>query len=344
MKISRIAQTVAGLALAAGGLYIFFRNSGDGEDAIFETLVRDISGTSVPAVLICFCLAVLSIYLRALRWRITLPALGAPAHKKGFFSIVAVSLMLNNILPARLGEAARVVLLWKRNGYPIAASIGSLLLERALDVMAYLLFLFVPVFMAPRLAAGLRAVHPMALTAVWVSVAVFVVMALMFLLYAVRPHWFRGAALRVIGCLPQRFSAPARKAGAEIKSNMDWVFSIRKAVCVAALSVATALCYSSMLWALAWGTGTVGFLDSLFAQAFAACGAAIPLAPGAVGTLHAVLLSGLAIAGMEIGKARALVVLYHAVGYVAHTAIGLVFFVTLNIKIKEITESPSPQN
>jgi uncharacterized protein (TIRG00374 family) len=339
MKISKILQTLAGLALAAGGLYIFFRSSG-GEEAIFKTLVRDISNASVTAVLVCFCLAVLSIYFRALRWRITLPDIGAPAHKKGFFAIVAVSLMLNNILPARLGEAARAVLLWKRNGYPVATSIGSLILERALDVMAYLLFLFVPVFMMPPLAAALRAVHPIALPVVWASFAAFVVMALMFLLYAVRPRWFRAIALNMIGRLPQKISAPARKIGAELKSNLNWVFSARKVLCVAALSAATALCYSSMLLALAWGTGAVGFLDSLFAQAFAACGAAIPLAPGAVGTLHAVLLQGLVIAGMEAGKARALVVLYHAVGYVAHTAIGLAFFLTLNVKFKDITESP----
>jgi len=340
MKLSKILQMIAGLALAAGGLYIFFRSSGGGDEAIFKTLVRDISGTSVTAVLICAALAVLSVYLRALRWRLTLPDASAPAHKKGFFAIVAVSLMLNNILPARLGEAARVVLLWKRNGYPVAASIGSLLLERALDIMAYLLFLFVPVFITPRLAGGLRAVHPIALTAVWVSFALFAVMALTFLLYAVRPHWFRGVALHIINRLPSKVSAPARKIGAELKSNMNWVFSLRKTVCVAALSVATALCYSSMLWALAWGSGAVGFLDSLFAQAFAAFGAAIPLAPGAVGTLHAVLLQGLAIAGMELGKARALVVMYHAVGYVVHTAIGLVFFLTMNVKFKEITEPP----
>ena len=340
MKISKILQTLAGLALAAGGLYIFFRNSGGGEEAIFETLVRDISGTSAAAVLACVCLSVLSVYFRALRWRIMLPDIGPPARKNGFFAIVAVSLMLNNILPARLGEAARVVLLWKRNGYPVATSIGSLILERALDVMAYLLFLFVPVFMMPTLAAALRAVHPIALPVIWGAFAAFVIMAATFLLYAVRPRWFSGVVLRIISRLPPKAGAPARKIGAEVKSNMDWVFSVRKAACVAALSVATALCYSSMLWALAWGTGAVGFLDSLFAQAFAACGSAIPLAPGAVGTLHAVLLQGLVITGMEAGKARALVVLYHAVGYVALTTIGLVFFLTMNVKFKEITESP----
>jgi len=338
MKLSKILQTVAGLALAAGGLYIFFRNSGDGEGAIFETLVREISGTSVTAVFLCAGLAALSIYFRALRWRITLPDAGAAAHKRGLFAIVAVSLMLNNILPARLGEAARAVLLWKRNGYPIAVSIGSLILERTLDIMAYLLFLFVPVFLSPALSANLRGIHPVAIVVVWLSFAAFVVMALTFLLYAFRPHWFNGVALRIICCLPAKISAPARKIGSELKSNMYWIFSIRKSACVAVLSVATALCYSSMLLALAWGTGAVSFLDSLFAQAFAACGAAIPLAPGSVGTLHAVLLQGLVITGMEVGKARALVVLYHAVGYVAHTLIGLIFFAALNMKFREIKD------
>jgi uncharacterized protein (TIRG00374 family) len=330
-----ILQIATGLALAGGGLYIFF-GAGDGAEAIFQALVRDIANTSAAAVAACAGLTILATVLRAVRWHIMLPPAGESGHKRGLFAIMAVSQMVNNILPARLGELARVILLWKRNKYPIAISIGSLLLERAFDSLAYLLFLFVPVFLVPQIAANLHAIHPIAMAVIWVAVAAFAVTVVMFLLYVIKPHWFKSMALRFIAILPQKINASARKAGAEIRSSLDWIFSWRKTACVAALSLAIAMCYSSMIWVLA--PHAVGFLGSLFAQAFAACGSAIPLAPGYVGTLHAVLLQGLDIVGMDIGKGRALAVLYHALGYIPQTALGLIFFATMHVKLKEITE------
>jgi uncharacterized membrane protein YbhN (UPF0104 family) len=259
------------------------------------------------------------------------------AHKRGLFSIIAVSQMVNNILPARLGEVARAVLLWKRNGYPIATSVGSLVLERTLDSMAYLLFLFAPVFLVPGISASLRGIHPAAMAVVWAAAAVFVICLAIFSLYALRPHWFKAVVLRVIALLPKKIGAPARKAGAEVRLSLDWIFSARKTACVVLLTAAVASCYACMIWALA--PGVLGFSDSVFAQAFAACGSAIPLAPGYVGTLHAVLLQGLEIVGMEIGKARALAVMYHALGYVPQTVMGLAFFATMHVKFRDITEA-----
>jgi uncharacterized membrane protein YbhN (UPF0104 family) len=210
-------------------------------------------------------------------------------------------------------------------------------LERVLDSMAYLLFLFVPVLLVPKISANLRGIHPVAMAVVWAAAAAFVICLAVFLLYALRPHWFKAAALRAIALLPKKISAPARKAAGEVRPNLDWIFSARKAACVALLTVAVASCYACMIWALA--PGLLGFLDSLFAQAFAACGSAIPLSPGYVGTLHAVLLQGLEIAGVEIGKARALTVMYHAIGYVPQTLLGLIFFATMHVKFRDITET-----
>jgi uncharacterized membrane protein YbhN (UPF0104 family) len=80
-----------------------------------------------------------------------------------------------------------------------------------------------------------------------------------------------------------------------------------------------------------------GLLEGMFAQSFAAFGAAIPLAPGYVGTLHAVMLQGLEILGMNGDKARALVILYHAVNYLVITVLGLYFFFRMRLSIKEIS-------
>jgi uncharacterized membrane protein YbhN (UPF0104 family) len=283
-------------------------------------------------------------WLRALRLRVLLPdtlPLSPPGivtdtleaadirpapHKDGLFSVTIIMAMLNNVLPVRAGEAARVAMLWKRNGFPVTVCIGSLLMEHALDIIAYLSFLFVPPMVSPKIMRGLNSIHPAMTAAIWLSAAAFAAAVGLFFLYASLPRIFRGAAARIGLHLPSKINASARRIGAEIESGLDWTASRGKAARVAALTYATALCYSSMLFILQSDITPSGYMDSLFAQAFAAFGAAVPLAPGSVGTLHAVLLQGMTITGCPPPKARAVIVVYHAAQYAAVTGAGLLCF------------------
>jgi len=353
----KILKYVIGLLLAAAGLYIFFRGSGGGE-SVYRALVGEISRSSPIAAAVCAALAIFAMRLRALRLREILPdalpppplgiaasAIDAAAgrnapHKGGLFSVTMVMAMLNNVLPVRAGEAARVAILWKRNGFPIAVCIGSLLAEHALDIIAYLSFLFIPPLASPEISANLRSIHPAMTVVIWFSAAAFAALAGMFFLYARLPRIFRGAAARVGKYLPFKIQSAARKFGAEIESNLDWTAAPGRAAYVAALTYAIALCYSAMLFILVDDVTPAGFINSLFSQAFAAFGAAIPLAPGSVGTLHAALLQGMTISGCPPPKARAVIVMYHAVQYAAVTGGGVLCMLMLNSKDKNKSVKP----
>jgi len=343
----KILKYVIGLLLAAVGLYIFFRGSGEGGESVYRSLVGEISRSNPIAVAVCAGLALFSMWLRALRLSVLLPdklppsplgdaaaAVRPAPHKGGLFSITIVAAMLNNVLPVRAGEAARAALLWKRNNFPVSVCIGSLLIERALDIIAYLSFLFVPPLLSPEIFSKLQTLHPAVTAVIWLSVAAFAALVGLFSLYALMPRIFRGAAERIVRRLPQKINTGARKIGAEIESNLNWTASPGKAAYVAALTFATALCYSSMLLILVSDITPQGFMNSIFSQAFAAFGAAIPLAPGSVGTLHAVLLQGMTITGCPAPKARAVIVVYHAVQYVVITGVGLLCMLMLKIKLK----------
>jgi len=337
----KILKYIIGLLLAALGLYIFFRGSGDGGESVYRALIGEISRSSPIAAAVCAALALFAMWLRALRLRVILPdtlptpplgvaasaidiAVGRNApNKGGLFSVTMVMAMLNNVLPVRAGEAARVAILWKRNGFPIMVCIGSLLVEHALDIAAYLSFLFIPPILSPALFDKLRGLHPAMIAAIWLSAAAFASLLGLFSLYALIPRIFRGAAAYVGKYLPPKIRSAAWKFGAEIESNLDWMATPAKAAYVAALTYATALCYSAMLFILVYDITPSGVINSIFSQAFAAFGAAIPLAPGSVGTLHAVLLQGMTITGCPPPKARAVIVVYHAVQYVVVTGVGL---------------------
>ena len=348
----KILKYVIGLLLAAIGLYIFFRGSGDGGESVYQALVGEISRSSPITAAVCAALALVAMWLRALRLRVILPdtlpapplgvaasaidiAVGRSApHKGGLFSVTMVMAMLNNVLPVRAGEAARVAILWKRNGFPIAVCIGSLLVEHALDIVAYLSFLFIPPIASPALLDNLRGLHPAMIAAIWLSAAAFAALLGLFSLYALLPRIFRGAAARVGKYLPPKIRSAAWKFGAEVESNLDWTATPGKTAYVAALTYAIALCYSMMLFILVYDITPSGFINSLFSQAFAAFGAAIPLAPGSVGTLHAVLLQGMTITGCPPPKARAVIVVYHAVQYVVVTGVGLLCLLGMKSKNK----------
>ncbi|MCL2688613.1 MAG: flippase-like domain-containing protein [Chitinispirillia bacterium] len=337
----KILQLLAGLVLAVAGLYIFFGKSGEGEEAILSSLMRELSNTSISALALCAVLSIFVMWLRGLRWHIMLPKCEDGAHKKGLFRIVTIAFMINNILPARLGEAARVVLLWKRNGFPVATSIGSLVVERILDAIVYASFFFVPIFLSPALASRLQNdVHPAAmLFAVGAAVIVALTVGLL-IFYVLKPQWFRKTVGKTGKFLPSKISGKGQNIGAQLESNLNWAFSKRKIIQIAFLSYAVAFCYSLMLIVLASQWGTFGIIESMFGQAFASFGAAIPLTPGYVGTLHAALKTGLTLTGIDPTKAMAMAVIYHALPFVTVTAAGLLFLFSFNIKFKDITQKP----
>jgi hypothetical protein len=112
VKKTHVLQIAGGLALAGAGLYIFFR---DVDPAQLWAYLR---ATPVTAVAGGVGLTLLSLYLRTLRWGLILPP-SSTGSRRGLFGIVMVGFMVNNLLPARLGEATRVLLLWKRNRFPL---------------------------------------------------------------------------------------------------------------------------------------------------------------------------------------------------------------------------------
>jgi hypothetical protein len=337
MRLRSVIQWLAGCVLAAAGLLIFLHN--------VDT--RKLAGLLIhrnPMLIIaCAALGVLSIWLRSLRSALLLPAC-TPAQKKNLFPIIMIAFMINNILPARMGEAARAMLLWKRNGYSGAVSVGSIILERVLDAVVFLSCFFIPVFLVPGLAgSNLPGAQARTLTLeslAMVFCAVFFFFVALLISYSRYPHTVRKIASRLVKTkfVPNRFRSRLVTIGVELISNLEWTFSLKRATGIVVLSYVIVASYAvPMVWLI--HDKAFGFLHGLFAQSFAACGAAIPLAPGYVGTLHAVLLQGLVICGVDREKAAAATIFIHAIPYIAVTLLGLYYYFSFGVKFKDISSA-----
>ena len=97
-----------------------------------------------PTVIIMF----ISFYIRAIRWEVLL----SPIKKVSvlnLFSASMIGFMANNVLPARLGEVIRPVMIARKVKIKVSTSFATIVMERIFDilgiiVMASLLFCFLP--------------------------------------------------------------------------------------------------------------------------------------------------------------------------------------------------------
>jgi uncharacterized protein (TIRG00374 family) len=338
MKIRPAIQWVIGITLAGAGMWIFLRSIDIRK--LGEQIVH-----ANPLVLVTVAaLSIVAIWLRALRSMLLLPSCSVK-QKKNLFPIAMVGFMVNNILPARMGEAARAVLLWKKNGYSGAVSVGSLVLERILDTLVFMACFFVPVFMIPGLsrssASGGGAAGSLTLDVIALGFcAAFCAGVVVLVAYSRFPLVVRkgGKKLCASRLVPRRFASGLTRIAAELISNLDWVFSLKRAAGVAVLSFAIVSCYAVMT-VLLINDKSYGFAKGLFSSAFAAIGAAIPLAPGYVGTMHAVFLQGLLLCGISREQAGAATIFFHAVPYVAVTLLGLYYYFRFQVKFKDISKA-----
>jgi uncharacterized protein (TIRG00374 family) len=133
MKNNIIISLVVGIVLSAAALYFAFRNVPLHDLLLYLKSINYL--WTFPAVI----LVLVSFFLRALRWQFIL----ASTHKIGIwraFHPMMIGFMINCILPGRLGEFARPVILHKNEKVPFATGIATVAAERVFDVCALVVF------------------------------------------------------------------------------------------------------------------------------------------------------------------------------------------------------------
>ena len=90
-------------------------------------------------VLVSMGIIVVGLFARGARWR---ALLGGALPFWRAFSITNVSYLVNSVLPLRIGELARAYLATQaRPPVPVMKSIGTIVVERLIDVLAVLIIL-----------------------------------------------------------------------------------------------------------------------------------------------------------------------------------------------------------
>jgi glycosyltransferase 2 family protein len=141
----RPALLAVAVAVTAGATYLAIRGVAL-EDALDALAASDLRWL-VPASAV---LAV-GVWLRVVRWWLLFDAASRPPLR-AVGHAAFVGYFFNNILPARAGEAARVIALHRRARTPRAEAIGTVVIERLFDVLALLALLFASYPLLPEIS------------------------------------------------------------------------------------------------------------------------------------------------------------------------------------------------
>ena len=188
---AKAALVVLGLVVSALFGYLAVRGVQPSET--WQALANTEYVWLVPGTIL-FAVAFL---IRAVRWQ----SLFAPARRPALRPVVEslfVGYLANNLLPARAGEAARVVALNKLARSSVAETTATILIERAYDVLSLLLLLFVMLPWLPPIT-WLQTAAVLALVILLMLAAV----ALVFIRYGERPLRFVFRPLGRLRFVPQ---------------------------------------------------------------------------------------------------------------------------------------------
>jgi len=87
-------------------------------------------------------LGILSHYIRALRWKMLIETMGYKPRNSNMFFAMIIGYFANLALP-RLGEVSRCTILTKYENVPFNKSFGSVITERAFDLLIFIVLFFI---------------------------------------------------------------------------------------------------------------------------------------------------------------------------------------------------------
>jgi uncharacterized protein (TIRG00374 family) len=308
--------------ILAFALFAWFLRGAD-LAAVFEQIRR----AHPRFLLLSFAPLAMTYLARTIRWKYLLEPIG-PARFSTTFRTTVIGFAALGFLPARLGDVLRPYLLARREGFQVASTLATIVMERVLDLVTVitLLALYVLV-LGGRETIPARLLGPVETSAVLAAVAAVILLAAMWTL-ATHPERIGRLVLRTEWILPARV--------AHALSGLARTFSEGFAVARERRALTLAMLWSFPVWV---GIAThvwlvtiafdiaMPFAGAILLEALLVIGVAVPT-PGAVGGYHAMYRLGVtAFFGASNEAAVGAAIVAHASSIAPVLALGIAFMI-----------------
>ncbi len=274
----------------------------------------------------------IGVWVRAWRWHYLLgPIKKIPT--KTMFPVTTIGYMGNNIYPARAGEVLRAVILKRREGVSISASLATIIVERIFDGVVMLAFVFVNLPELAKLTGASGFAGNIQQVAV-IGTGVFLGALAIFLMAAMFPQVTARVGLWMIERLtPKRLHVNIISI---MNKFLDGLASLRSP-----LNVLMVFFTSVIIWLLETGKYwfvmhafdfSVSFFALMLMNGIVNLATTIPSAPGYIGTFDAPGIAVLSAYGVDQATAAGYTLVLHVALWLPITLLGAYYLTREGIK------------
>lgn len=311
-----------GLALSAGFLWLALRNvEWAGVGAAWRAARLDLllAGTA---------LLVGSWVVAACRWRLLLSGVEG-LRVRDTFAYILIGYLANTILPLRLGDLARASLIGRKKNVGISRSLGSIAIERLMDVLM-LVALTLALMRVLEIPAPIQAGLTGMVAAGLVGLVGLMAVSLN------RKHLPRLTAF-LARIMPHRLADRVTTLLGNFSSGADVLHRPAGFLAVVALSAGVWL--AAGLGTLAWVTAfhlDVPWYAGFFVLVMVNLGSAIPSSPGYIGVYHYLAMLALSLWTPDRSAALAYAIGTHALNMLANVGLGSFYLVREGVSLRSL--------
>jgi glycosyltransferase 2 family protein len=282
----------------------------------------------LPGIAVYF----VGMWVRAWRWHYLLgPIKKIPTRK--MFPITTIGYMGNNIYPARAGEVLRAVILKRKEGVPVSASLATIIVERIFDGVVMLAFVFINLPELAKLTGESGFVGNIQQVAIW-GTAAFIGALIVFLLAAMFPQttvkigeWF------IVKLVPERFREKTRGI---MHKFLDGLASLRSPLNILMVFITSVIIWlfeTMKYWFVMHAFGfTVSFFALMLMNGIVNLATTIPSAPGYIGTFDAPGIAVLSAYGVDKAVATGYTLTLHVALWLPITLLGAYYLTREGVK------------
>ncbi|MBQ6520745.1 MAG: flippase-like domain-containing protein [Anaerolineaceae bacterium] len=290
----------------------------------WSVLTEALKNCSVKLFLILFALQTLSFFCRGMAWRVILDDLPSPLN--AFFTISEGYLL--NLLPLRLGEIGRSVIMGGLIGRSPFYVFTTVILERVFDLLITLIFLLITI--------------PMVSSAEFSPTIYYVLFGVMLVGIAFM-FWIASHQQQFMDFL-KKIIKPESKIGKFLLPKVEFLLS-GMGILTQPKRFLVWLFWILATWACWIATLQVGmreffpqlpFWAGLFTQGIGALGGAIPSAPAGIGVVEGAYVVAMRFFGIDQSSSLAFGLVMHAVAIVTPILWGLIGFSVQGLKLSEV--------
>ncbi|MFC4738608.1 YbhN family protein [Flavobacterium ponti] len=215
-------------------------------------------------VFLSLCIAIVGYWARAYRWKYSLNHLGYNTKVYNNFFAVGVAYLVNLTIP-RSGEVTRAVLLKKYEKVPFAKGFGTIVAERVVDLIIFLLFVFIAfVFQFDTISDFIfRNISPSKL--IFIGIIAFV-MGIVFLFIWFRSNW------KIVNTLKEKFAGLIEGMTSILIMKNRWKYLFFSFfiwfsylmmfyVCIFAIQETSDISFSIVIMGFIFGSVAIGFTN-----------------------------------------------------------------------------------